>query len=134
MTVEERLAHSGRSWVAVDIDGTLTDASFKEGKIAPLSHRGLQLLEMLAQEGKKVLLFTGHMSEYKENHVEYDLVNDWVRDQKIDHLVHRVWPFPKPHVCAFIDDKAIRWRGDPELSLLEVRSACRWVDAMKEKA
>ena len=127
-----------RKFVAVDLDGTLAEAPYDPKhpeNIGPLGSRGRQLLEGLVAAGFLVMLFTGRIHETCMNSdTVVKLIQDWLEANHIDHLISRIWPHPKPHVSAFVDDRSVRWRGDPELSLLEVRSACRWVDAMKEKA
>ena len=127
-----------RKFVAVDLDGTLAEAPYDPENptfIGPLKGRGRQLLEGLVADGFLVMLFTGRIHETCTNSdTVVKLIQDWLEANGIAHLISRIWPHPKPHFSALVDDRAVRWRGDPELSLLEVRSACRWVDAMKEKA
>lgn len=125
-----------RKFVAVDLDGTLAEAAYDPKhpeRIGPLGWRGKLLLEGLNREGFSVMLFTGRIHETCAN-VDgvVKLICDWLEANNIQHLVARIWPHPKPHVSAFIDDRGIRWRGDVELSILEARSACRWVDAMEK--
>jgi hypothetical protein len=119
----------GRDWVAVDLDGTLTDDPYDADKIGPLTWRGKMLLEMLKSEGYKILLYTGRIGEpLEETDKQRELIDKWMDKYGVRTLIDRIWPYPKPHFRAVIDDRAVRYRGDPEMSLIEVRHATDWVD------
>lgn len=135
--MEPGARHGSRMTVGVDVDGTLTNAGYVHGVIAPPSDAGLQLLRMLKGRGYSVLLFTGHINEddpKEEQAAALTLVEQWVDKYGLRVYVDRVWPYPKPHWRCLIDDRASRFRGDPEMCVLEADTALEYCDSLKEKS
>lgn len=133
---ERAFTLEGRGYVAVDLDATLTDAPYNPSTIPDPGIRGLQLLGLLKDAGYSVVLFSGRISErmtVPQRVMAVQAIQDWIVKHNLDKLIDRIWAWPKPHVMAFVDDRAVRWRGDPELVLTEVRNATSWVDALSEK-
>ena len=121
--------------VAGDIDGTLTEYRYDSAqpeKIGPLTWRGKLLLEQLNEAGYKVVLFTGRINETGSNsELALKVIQDWVDSNAIGHLISRIWPHPKPDIIAIVDDRAVRWRGDPELSFAEVKGNERYLETLR---
>lgn len=131
-----RILHGGRAYVAVDLDGVLVDAAFSEEPPGPVGHRGLRLLEEVKKAGYSVLLFTGRISEDMSPLQRFHtlgVLETWVKDNGLSSLIYGVWPYPKPHVQAFVDDRGSRWRGDVDMALVDVRTSCDYVDGFKKK-
>lgn len=116
--------------VAVDLDGTLTDAPFVRAEpIPPPSKAGRQLLVDLTRAGYQVVIHSGRISEGDGPDGWRAAVREiqaWLETHGLDQLVHRIWPWPKPSGLAFVDDRAIPWRGASSVELVkEIPQAAR---------
>ena len=112
--------------VAVDIDATLTSEPFRSVDVIPhATEEGRALLRSLSSKGLRVVLYTGRV--FAEDPVirmaQVARVERWIDEEGLRPLVARVWPWPKPYARAFVDDRAVTWRGHHEGIAFECESA-----------
>lgn len=120
--------------VAVDLDATLTGEPFARAEtIPPPTEEGKRLLRSLSSKGFRVVLHTGRVADEVEwkRAVQVARVEEWVRANGLSDLVDRVWPWPKPHVKAIVDDRAVTWRGHHDGIAIECERADDFTRARK---
>lgn len=132
----KNVLRGGREYVAVDLDGTLVEAPHSEAPPGRVSQTGRRLLEEIKRAGYKAVLYTGRLREEMTAAQRFHALHEleaWVTDNELDDFVAGVWPHPKPHVLAFVDDRAVRFRGDVDLALVEARTSCDYVDRLPKR-
>jgi len=106
-----------RKTVCVDFDGVLNDyRGYKEGYVYPFREDGIEFLKTLKKIGFRVVILTS---------IRLADVERLLHDSGLDDLVDQITNVKVPAI-AYIDDRAITFRGNYDETLRELLEFRTW--------